>query len=254
MKKIAWSLLLTFVSSSFCLSVFADGHTAIDRAVSNSARLEEDSDRDAARKPVEVLEFFGIEPGMKILDVFAGGGYYAEILSYIVGAEGEVTLYNNGGWDGFVGQGVVDRLADNRLPNVQSIVMEADEFTLEANHYDAAVFVLGFHDLYYESDPGWPAIDADNFIDRLYGVIKPGGVLGIVDHASEPGVSVAVANSLHRIDPGIIRSDLISAGFVLEEESDILRNQLDNRNIPMSDPSVRGQTDRVVMRFRKPSM
>ena len=254
MQRIALSLLLTVISISISGGICADSHTAIARAVSNSARPEADSERDATRKPAEVLEFFAIDTGMKVLDIFAGGGYYTEILSYTVGPEGEVGLYNNGGWDGFVGEGVVERLADKRLPNVQSIVMEANVLSLEANYYDAAIFVLGFHDLYYSDEPSWPAIDAENFIDRLYRVIKPGGVLGIVDHAAEPGVSVAVADLLHRIDPGIIRRDLISAGFVLEAESDILRNALDDRNKPMSDPSVRGNTDRVVMRFRKPSM
>jgi len=247
---------LQLISAAMLLSAlsFADGHTAIEQAVANSSRPDADRERDADRKPAAVLEFFEIEPGMKVIDIFAGGGYYAEILSYVVGPQGEVALYNNGGWDGFVGAGVQERLEGNRLPNVSNIVMEANELALEADYYDAAVFVLGFHDLYYVAEPDWPAIDADNFIERLYGIIKPGGILGIVDHAAEPGVSVAVANTLHRIDPGIIRSDLISAGFDFLGEADILRSPSDDRRKPMSDPSVRGKTDRVVMKFQKPAL
>ncbi|MEX0962884.1 MAG: hypothetical protein WDZ52_02425 [Pseudohongiellaceae bacterium] len=252
-SKFAGSLAVLVATSLFALSAMADGHTAVDRAVANTARPDEDRQRDPDRKPAQVLEFFEIEPGMKVIDVFAGGGYYAEILSYVVGAEGEVALYNNGGWDGFVGAGVEERLAQGRLPNVQSIVIEANELSLEQDYYDAAVFVLGFHDLYYVDEPSWPAIDASNFIERLYAIIKLGGILGIIDHAAEPGVSVAVANTLHRIDPGIIRSELSSAGFEFVAESDVLRNREDDRNIPMSDPSVRGKTDRVVMKFRKPT-
>lgn len=236
----------------FAGTALADGHTAIERAVANDARPQADRQRDVDRKPVQILEFFGVESGMKVIDIFAGGGYYAEMLSYVVGDGGEVTLYNNGGWDGFVGAGVEERLAGDRLPNVQSVVMEANELSGEANYYDAAVFVLGFHDLYYEEE-SWPAIDAGDFVERLYGLIKPGGVIGIVDHAAGSGVSVDVANSLHRIDPGIIRSDLVSAGFEFVAESDVLRNQGDDRRKPMSDPSVRGKTDRVVMKFRKPA-
>ena len=71
--------------------------------------------------------------------------------------------------------------------------------------------------------------------------------------AAGSGVSVDVANTLHRIDPGIIRSDLISAGFEFVAESDFLRNQGDDRDTPMSDPSVRGKTGRVVMKFIKPA-
>ncbi len=253
MNSLSKRTLSLIAAMIFSILAHADGHTVIESAVANSARPDADRERDASRKPAAVLEFFAIEPGMKVIDVFAGGGYYAEILSYVVGDMGEVALYNNGGWDGFVGAGIAERLANNRLPNVKSIVMEANELDLNENYFDAAVFVLGFHDLYYVDEPSWPAIDARNFIDRLYSMIKPGGVLGIVDHAAEPGVSVAVANTLHRIDPGIIRSELISAGFVLEGESEVLRNAADDRNKPMSDQSVRGKTDRVVMRFRKPA-
>jgi len=258
MNKISTKIFGTMTSMVFTLVfsglAFADGHTAIEQAVANDARPSDDQQRDADRRPGQVLEFFEIEPGMKVLDIFAGGGYYAEILSYVVGAEGEVVLYNNGGWDGFVGAGVNERLAQDRLPNVQSVVMEANELVLGENYFDAAVFVLGFHDLYYAADPGWPAIDAENFIDRLYGILKPGAILGIVDHAAESGVSVDVANTLHRIDPGIIRSDLISSGFEFIAESDVLRNAEDARYKPMSDPEVRGKTDRVVMKFRKPAL
>lgn len=232
---------------------WADGHLSIERAVANSDRSDADTARDANRKPAEVLEFFGIEPGMKVLDIFAGGGYYSEILSHAVGSEGSVTLYNNGGWDGFVGAGVTERLASNRLPNVESVVAEPDATNFMANSYDAAVFVLGFHDLYYAAQ-GWPAIDADNFMSAIYDSIKPGGVIGIVDHAATLGVSVDVANTLHRVDPLVIHHDLGQAGFVFEGESDVLRNPEDDRIKSMSDPAIRGKTDRVVYLFRKPSM
>ena len=74
-----------------------------------------------------------------------------------------------------------------------------------------------------------------------------------MNYAAGSGVSVDVANTLHRIDPGIIRSDLISAGFEFVAESDFLRNQGDDRNSSMRDPSVRGETDTVAMKFRKPA-
>lgn len=243
-------LILIFFLAIQCGQLIA-ASPVIDAAVSNPARPEADVVRDSTRKPAEVLEFFGIAPGMSVLDIFAGGGYYSEILSYVVGPEGRVTLFNNGGWDGFVGTGVQERLAGDRLPNVESVVAEPAEMAFAPDSYDAALFILGFHDLYY-ADEGWPAIDPEAFLAKIFTSIKPGGILGVVDHAAEPGVSVAVANTLHRIDPGIIRADMSKAGFVLLEESDILRNPMDNRNLPMSDPSVRGNTDRVVYKFRKP--
>jgi len=147
---------------------------------------------------------------------------------------------------------VEERLANNRLSNVVSVVAEANETGFEPGSFDAALFILGFHDLYYVDD-GWPAIDTDAFLSDIYAAIKPGGVMGIVDHAAEPGVSTAVANTLHRIDPGIIRADMAQAGFEFVGEADFLRNPDDNRNLHMGDPSIRGKTDRVVQLYRKPA-
>lgn len=247
MKKYILLILL----STFPLSVLADGHTAILQAVNNTSRPAADIDRDLNRKPAEVLEFFGIEPGMNVLDIFAGGGYYTEILNHVVGEEGSVTLYNNGGWDGYVGTGVAERLEGDRLPNVVNMVAEANEVIFGPASYDAAIFVLGFHDLYYV-DVNWPAIDAADFLESIYAGLKPGGLLGIVDHAAMTDASLDVANTLHRIDPGRILSDMEQVGFVFEAESMILRNTEDDRSKPMSEPSVRGKTDRVAYLFSKP--
>ena len=71
MKKFILIILL----STFSLSVLADAHDIILQAVNNTSRPTADIDRDVNRKPAEVLEFFGIEPGMNVLDIFAGGGY-----------------------------------------------------------------------------------------------------------------------------------------------------------------------------------
>ena len=162
-----------------------------------------------------------------------------------------MTLYNNGGWAGFVKTGLDQRLANDRLPNVVSMVAETDATEFEPESYDAALFILGFHDLYYV-DTGWPAIDADQFIAAIYDAIKPGGMLGIVDHNAIAGADLNTANTLHRIDPAIIEQKLTAAGFVLEATSDLLRNPDDDRLKPMGDPSIRGRTDRAVQRYRKP--
>lgn len=245
------TLAIVFLIST-SIAGFASASEAIDSAVAMPSRPQADKDRDAARKPAQVLEFFGITPGMQVLDIFAGGGYYSEILSHVVGSQGKVTLYNNGGWDGFVGAGVAERLENNRLPNVESVVAEANSTEFAASSFDAAIFVLGFHDLYYAAE-SWPRIDADAFLADLFASIKPGGMVGIVDHAATLGVSLDVANSLHRIDPGMIHYGMAKAGFKFDGESEVLRNPEDDRLKPMSDESIRGMTDRVVYRFIKPA-
>jgi predicted methyltransferase len=246
-------LAIFVVMISLAMHSFAQMSDVISSAVGNSARPDKDVRRDENRKPGEVISFIGIEPTMKVLDVFAGGGYYSEILSYVVGSEGEVTLYNNGSWNRFVQKELAKRFLDNRLPNVSSLVREANDLSLSPEYYDAALFILGFHDLFYEdAQYGWTKIDAPRFLRAIFDSLKPNGVLGVVDHLAEIGAPISTAQDLHRIDIRIIEEQLEDAGFVLEASSELLRNPLDDHLKPMSDSSIRGRTDRVLLRFRKP--
>ena len=87
----------------------------------------------------------------------------------------------------------------------------------------------------------------------MYAALKPGGVLGIIDHvAAAGGPVVDTATNLHRIDPDVLRKEIQAAGFVLDAESNMLRNATDNHAVPMYAEAVRGKTDRIVIRFRKP--
>ena len=225
----------------------------MQEAVENLARTEKDRNLDAKRKPSEVLEFFGIKPGMNVLDVFGGGGYYSEILSYLVGKDGSVTLYNNSPWNDFVNKSVTKRLRDNRLPNVKRVVLEPADLDGVEEKFDAAIFVLGMHDIYYvDEENGWPAIDKEGFLANIHKLLIKGGVLGIVDHNAAPGTDPSiVGKSAHRIDPAIVIKDVQAAGFTLESETDILRNPDDNLETLVFDESIRWQSDRSVLKFRK---
>lgn len=94
-------------------------NVAVAEALASPQRTEADRSRDPLRKPDRVLEFFEIKPGMRVLDLFAGGGYYSEILSRVVGPLGEVVSHNNQAYLDFVQDEVAARFADDRLPNVQ---------------------------------------------------------------------------------------------------------------------------------------
>jgi predicted methyltransferase len=84
--------------------------------------------------------------------------------------------------------------------------------------------------------------------------MKPGAVLGLIDHVANPGGNTrTVAQTLHRIDPAVVRRDFEAAGFVLEAESPLLRNPADDHNKSVFDPSIRYHTDQIVYRFRKPA-
>ena len=223
-------------------------------AVDQPSRPEADRTDDAQRKPAEVLAFFGIEPGMTVLDLLAGGGYYTELVSHIVGDQGRVLSHNNKGYRDFLGDALGERFADNRLPNATDLDVEVGELALEAESLDAVIYILGYHDIYFRPDEGsWVPIDGPALLANLFQALKPGGVLGIVDHTAVAGSSPAeTGNTIHRIDEQAAIDEITAAGFVLDGSSDVLRNPDDDRTANVFDPAMRRKTDRFVLRFRKP--
>lgn len=222
-------------------------------ALESSSRLEADAARDVGRKPAEVLAFFGIGPDMVVLDMFSGGGYYTEIMSTVVGKDGRVIAHSNTAYLQYVGEEFKARHADDRLPNVDVLMAENNELALDANQFDAITMVLSFHDTYWISpEEGWPEFDRPKLHAELFASLKPGGVLGVVDHYAAAGSSSDTGGTVHRIDPAIAIADFEAAGFVLEAESDMLRNPEDDYSQGVFASGIRGKTDRFVLRFRKP--
>jgi len=222
-------------------------------AVARNGRTDSDRERDAGRKPTAVLEFFAIEPGMTVLDMFSGGGYYTEMLSYIVGAEGKVVAHSNKAYAQFVGDEPNVRYANQRLVNVEILMAENNELELPADTFDAVMMVLAYHDIYYEStDNGWLKIDGPKLLAEFFNGLKSGGILAVVDHYAAAGSPRETGGTLHRIDASIVIAEIEAAGFVLDGKSDVLRNLADDHSLNMFDEQVRGKTDRFVMKFRKP--
>ncbi len=223
-------------------------------ALAHPNRPSADHDRDAGRKPAEVLAFFGIEPGMTVLDMFSGGGYYSKLLSFVVGPEGKVVAHSNSAYLNFVGDEFEERYADGRLANVDVFMAENNELELPGEEFDAVMLILSYHDFFYvTAENGWPKIDGPRLLAELYKGMKPGAVLGVVDHFAEAGSPRETGNSVHRIDPGIVISELEMVGLVLDGTSKVLRNMDDDYSKIVFDPELRGKTDRFVLRFRKRS-
>ena len=255
MNKILVLLLIAVATISYGQQASAESVDAAvyAAALANPSRLEGDRDRDAGRKPAEVLEFYGIAPGMTVLDMFSGGGYYAEIISHVVGKKGHVVAHSNSAYLNFVGEEFKARHAEGRLRNVDVLMAENNELVLDENQFDAIMMVLSYHDTFWVApDRGWPAIDGPKLHAELLKGLKPGGVLAVVDHAAEPGSPSESGGTVHRIDPAIVIADLELAGFVLAAENDLLRNPKDDYSLGVFDPSVRGKTDRFMLLFRKP--
>jgi len=220
-------------------------------AVANPQRPAEDIKKDSARKPDQVLSFFNIKPGMTVLDLFSGGGYYTEMLNSVVGEDGKVIAHTNEAYIPFSGKIYQKRYVDGRLAQAETIVAEADDLELKANSLDAAMLVLTWHDfLYADEKGGWHAINETLLIDKLCTAMKPGGVLGLIDHAANSGGEPEqVAKDLHRIDPQVVRDTFAKSCFSLEAEAKFLRNGSDDRTLAVFDKSIRGKTDRFVFKF-----
>ena len=241
------------IALSACASAPVATSSDIERVLANPARSQADRERDARDKPAEVLALAKFKRGDTVADILAGGGYYSEILSGIVGPQGKVLLVNNPGYDGFGKKGYSERLAGNRLPNVQHIVGPSDALGMGENVLDGAVIVMSYHDLYWVDDKqGWPKVDAGQFLDQITRALKPGGVLVVVDHSAKQGTGSADAQTLHRIDEQFTIADFRRHGLEWEAAIPVLRNADDDRSKNVFDPAIRGKTDRYVHLYHKP--
>ncbi len=212
-------------------------------------RSEEDRARDAGRKPAEVIEAVGIEAGMNILEVIAGGGWYTEVLALAVGPNGHVTAHNTPGAlqfrDGANEKAISARLANDRFPNVTRLNKETHEIVVDDGPFDAAFTALNLHDIYHRGGE----VGAVASLAAVYSVLKPGGFFVVIDHE---GLAENDNAELHRL----VKADAVrvaeAAGFVLDSDSDVLQNDTDDMSMHMRDESVQGMTNRFVLKFRKP--
>lgn len=232
----------------------SSANEAIAAAIASTERPEPDRAQDGPRKAREFLEFAQVGPGMRVLDAFAAGGYYTELLSRIVGPSGEVIAYNNPEYAQFAAKGIATRYEGGRLPNVRQLTVPVAELELPPRSLDAVLFVMSFHDLYWRPiDGSWAPTDPQQMLSKLHAALKVGGVVVVQDHVAVPGGDPsAVVDKLHRIDPEVVRQAFSKAGFALEAESPMLANPEDSHALQVFDPDIRGRTDRFVMRFRRP--
>lgn len=238
----------------FVLPFEAMAASIISAAVNNTARPEADTKRDLLRKPEAVLSFFGVKPGMKVLDIYSTEGYYTEILSRIVGNKGKVTAHNSEAYRKFVGQSINDRYLNSRLPNVEKIYAHPRDISLKANTQDMVLMILIYHDFYVTNAKNLiKAADRKNLLKEVLKTLKPGGTLGIVDHVAPRGSGIEAATAWHRLSSSIITRELIDFGFEFVDEDTSLRNRIDPRDISIFDSKIRRKTDRYILKFRKPA-
>ena len=225
----------------------------IHDAVNAADRPAADKSLDAGRKPDQMLAFFGIQPGMKVADLFAAGGYTTELLSRAVGPTGTVYSQN----PTFppeaqqIGQAWTERLKNPVLKNVIAVnkSFAADDLLpVPPGSLDAVIMNMNYHDLVLRG------IDRDTVNAAVYKALRSGGAYAIVDHSAKDG-SGAKDIELHRIDENFLIEEVQKSGFKLAAGSSALRHPEDDRTWVAS-PRVagerRGTTDRFMLKFGKP--
>jgi predicted methyltransferase len=233
---------------------FSADPDAIRAAVANPNRLAGDFERDSSSKPVEVLEILGLAPGMRVLDMNAATGYYAELLARVAGPTGHVIAHNHpGARTTLKREDFERRYGNDRLRNTQQLFAAHDGIALPARSLDAVLMSMVYHDIYwYDPKVGWGPVDAHSLLRSLRAALAHDGVIGVIDHYAAAGTDPrAAAMATHRIDPETVLRDFRAAGFDLEAQSDVLRNLGDDHTKNVFDDAVHRRTDRFVMRFRR---
>ncbi len=218
--------------------------------LASSSRPQADRDRDAGRKPAQVIEFLGITPGMSVIDLIAAGGYYTEVLAISVGPQGRVVAHNTDVIlkmrDGVNEKALSERLSGNRLPNVSRLDREFKDLSSDDGEFDAAITALNFHDIYNSAGPE----AAVQVLSTIRSMLKPGGVFGIIDHAGAEGADNV---AMHRVEKARAIETAEAAGFVVEASSDLLANPDDDHTQGVFAEGLRGNTDRFVLKLRNPA-
>lgn len=206
-----------------------------------------DSARDAGRKPAQVIEFLGIKEGMTMLDLWAAGGYYTEVLSKVVGPGGKVYSQNTKFLlemrDGVNEKTLSSRLADDRLANVERVNMDIRDLKFEPGSLDGAMLVLNFHDIANRSEEA-----VIGTLRLVAGFLKPDGFIGLIDHIGTDGNDNA---KLHRIKKSRVLAAIEKAGLKVSAESDVLLNGEDDHTKSVFHPDVRGKTDRFLLKVTR---
>jgi len=223
----------------------------IAAAVADAGRPQTDKDKDAERKPVDMLTFARVRPGQSVVDFMPGGGYFTRLFSVAVGPRGKVYAFVPKEVAVFAKKPLPDNGSspDPTHPNVVALVAPVMDFSTPTP-VDLVWTSQNYHDLH---DPFMGPADMAKFDAAVYRALKPGGLFIVLDHAAKDGSGTSATNTLHRIDAAVVKKEVTAAGFVFVGESNVLRNPADPRTALVFDKSIRGHTDQFIYKFKKPN-
>ena len=250
MKRTTLFLASVALMASGTLAMAAAKSDTIKAAIADSGRPEADTKRDDLRKPAQMLAFAGIGPGKVVVDLLPGGGYFTRIFAKAVEPNGRVYAYFGAQYD--------KRLKDQgKDPDNQFADLKKTYKNLGVVHGPLPQFVTpepvdvvwtsqNYHDMH---NPG-RNLDINAANKAIFAALKPGGLYIVLDHNAGPGVTFNAA--LHRIDPDLVKKEVLAAGFEFVGESKVLANPADPHDKTVFDPSIRHRTDQFILKFRRP--
>lgn len=240
----------------------------VELAMQHPARTDDEKARDQYRHPAETLAFFGVEPTDHVLELYAGGGWYSHILAPYLAPAGHlyVTQYAEDAEPAYRGRHAKawqDYTRDNAMgASTTTITIDSDnpQFGLS----EAVDVVLTFRNLH-----NVVKADVDESVyAQAFAALKPGGTFGVVEHRA-PGMTREQSAETGYMDQQAVIDAVTAAGFVFEEASEINANPNDTHDHPEGvwtlPPSLRlgdvdrekytaiGESDRMTLRFRKPT-
>lgn len=253
MRHFGMALALSAVVLSGCTKAEPPrqySQAALDKALADPGRKDQ-TNADARRKPGELIALAGVKPGDKVVDLIPGSGYWTRIFSKTVGPKGKVYAI----WpQAYASEATGDIATLKKLaadPSYGNIVTEVQPtVTLTAPEAVDVVWTSqNYHDY---PDKFMGSNDPAVLNNAVFKILKPGGTYFIIDHMAKAGAGLAATDTLHRIDPAIVRKEVEAAGFKFAGESKVLNNPADPLDIAVFDKSIRGHTSQFAYKFVKP--
>jgi predicted methyltransferase len=249
---IAGSAHRLFAALGLCAAAWfaaaAYAQPAPDYAALLAAPDRSDADRaaDKRRDPLPFLVFAAPRPGMKVLDMGAGGGYSTELMARAVAPDGVVYAQNPANLGDKPKATLAARMATPAAKNIIADTAPFDDPVPPGVHdLDMVTFLFYYHDTSYMD------VDRAQMNKKLFAALKPGGALVIADHSALPGQGISVNKTLHRIEEATLRQEVEAAGFKVVAEGNFWRNPADTHDFPSYKADM--PVDNFVLKFQKPN-
>lgn len=220
----------------------------VKAAIADTHRPKSDSDRDAARLPEAMLGFSGIRPGDVVGELIPAQGYATRLLSAAVGPTGHVHSINLATLQQRIKDQIKPVLDDPAYANVSVSDQDFSQLKLP-EPVDLVWTSQNYHDF---KNPGMFFADTAAMNKAIFAALKPGGLYVIIDHVAETGSGARDTGTLHRIDPALVKTEVLAAGFQFVGESKALANPEPHTARVPGEGGVGDKSDKFFFKFRKP--